>query len=59
VPCKNRVWGCANKDAVFEDKELADQATRAVEKTVNEGHMEGELEGDNEKAGTRTREVVV
>jgi hypothetical protein len=26
---------------VFEDKALADESVRAVEKTVNQGHVEG------------------
>ncbi|KAH7088729.1 general substrate transporter [Paraphoma chrysanthemicola] len=41
---------------LFEDKALADEAVRAVEKQVNVNHEHGEMEGVGEKIETRTVE---
>jgi len=43
---------------LFEDKEYAEKSVRAVEKQVNEGHMEGELE-NTEKVEAKTIEHAV
>lgn len=36
----------ANKNTVFEDKALADEAVKAVEKQVNTAHGNGEEDGN-------------
>ena len=36
----------ANKQLVFEDKALADEAVKAVEKQVNTAHVDGEELGN-------------
>ena len=43
----------ANDESVFEDKALADEAVRAVEKQINETH---EHDAAHEKGDTRTVE---
>jgi hypothetical protein len=53
------LWDFANHDTVFEDKELADEQARAVEKQVNHGHEVGEVEGVSGKIETTTIERVI
>ena len=40
---------------MFEDKALADEAVKAVEKTVNQGHVEGVEDGEKGAATTIER----
>ena len=40
---------------MFEDKALADQAVKAVEKEVNEGHVDGEEHGNKSHVTTVER----
>jgi NH3-dependent NAD+ synthetase len=44
---------------LFEDKELADETVRAVEKQINHSHAEGEVLGVSEKVETTTTERAV
>ncbi|KAL5116496.1 hypothetical protein ACEQ8H_005617 [Pleosporales sp. CAS-2024a] len=44
---------------LFEDKELAEEQTRAVEKQLNHGHAAGEVEGVSEKIAATTIERAI
>jgi hypothetical protein len=44
---------------VFEDKALADEAVKAVEKQVNQNHDDGEVDGIEGKVEARTIERTI